>query len=145
MRLITGARQPGGTNAVFQIMGPLYAYYSSVGANTAGYPLGDSQSCSAQGVSCVWDTFDKNYALFAYVTAIAQRDRTSASTARSLPSGRRWAGSPTFGSPVSAQTAITAAIIAPATAGTTATVQTYRQGRDLLDHVGDEPRTRSSA
>ena len=43
---------------------------STVGGNTAGYPLGDSQACAAQGVACLWDTFDKNYALFAYVTAL---------------------------------------------------------------------------
>ena len=36
--LVTGAASLGGTNAVFQIMAPLYAYYSSVGAGTAGLP-----------------------------------------------------------------------------------------------------------
>jgi uncharacterized protein (TIGR03437 family) len=128
--LVTGAASVGGLNGVFQILGPLWAYYSSTGANTAGYPLGDSQTCSAQGIGCVWAAFDRGYALFAY--------------RETLPNGlgpnflvngafyTAWnalGGIAVAGSPVSAQTAnVTATIIAPATVGTIATVQTFARG-----------------
>ncbi len=126
--LITGAASLGGTNAVFQIMAPLYAYYTSIGANTAGYPLGDSQTCSAQNVSCVWDTFDKNYALFSYVTTLASGQNFNVN-GTFFTEWTALGGFATLGSPVSAQTAnITATPIAPATTGTTATVQTFAKG-----------------
>src|SRR5262249_39826839 len=44
--LVTGSASLAyaGTSPVFQVLGPLWSYYSTVGANTAGYPLGDSQA-----------------------------------------------------------------------------------------------------
>src|SRR5260370_6688639 len=60
-------------NGVFQLMPLLYAYYSSVGSNTAGYPIGDSLNCpplSSASSTCQYDVFTKNYALFAYSAAL---------------------------------------------------------------------------
>lgn len=48
----------------------LYAYYSSVGVATAGYPTSDTTSCPTlagnSGNSCQYQTFDKPYVLFVY-------------------------------------------------------------------------------
>jgi uncharacterized protein (TIGR03437 family) len=128
--LVTGAASVGGTAAVFQILAPLWTYYSSVNPNTAGYPLGDSQICAAQGVGCVWGLFDRSFALFAYQ--------------ETLPSGlgpnftvngvffTEWTAlgaMNTLGSAVSAQNAtIVGSIVPPATVGTPATVQTFARG-----------------
>jgi uncharacterized protein (TIGR03437 family) len=126
--LVTGAASIGGTNIVFQILGPLYAYYTSVGANTAGYPLGDSQTCSAQNVTCVWDTFDKSYALFSYTSTLDSGQNFSLN-GTFYTEWTAAGGIPVLGSPVTAQTTnVTAAIIAPATTATTATVQTFARG-----------------
>ena len=58
---------------VVQLMSDVYAYYTSVGANTAGYPLMDSQACAPFDMvnACTFDTFDKGYALFVYKVAFA--------------------------------------------------------------------------
>jgi uncharacterized protein (TIGR03437 family) len=125
--LITGATSMGGTNAVFQILAPLYAYYTTINANTAGYPLGDSQNCSAQGTACVWDTFDKSYALFAYASAIANGQNFNIN-GTFYTEWTAVGGLAALGAPVSAPTVTTGSIIAPATAGTTASVQQFAKG-----------------
>ena len=53
---------------VVQLLGDLYAYYSSVGAAVAGLPLYDTLPCPPidQTNSCTYDFFDKSYVLFAY-------------------------------------------------------------------------------
>ena len=53
---------------VVQLLGDLYAYYSTVGAAVAGLPLYDTLQCPPidQTNSCTYDIFDKSYALFAY-------------------------------------------------------------------------------
>ena len=60
---------------VVQLLGDLYAYYSTVGAGVAGLPLYDTLQCPPidQTNSCTYDIFDKSYALFAYQPAPAQR------------------------------------------------------------------------
>ncbi len=57
---------------VFQLGPDVYAYYTTVGATTAGYPAMDWQNCPGfdQSNSCSFDFFDKNYALFAYKNSL---------------------------------------------------------------------------
>ena len=54
-------------------MADLYAYYTTVGAGTAGLPLYDTLTCPPidQTNSCTYDFFDKSYALFAYHVPLA--------------------------------------------------------------------------
>jgi uncharacterized protein (TIGR03437 family) len=60
------------TPPVFQMDGDLYAYYTSVGVTTAGYPKMDSNPCPtfSEYNSCTYALFDKNYALFAYKNSL---------------------------------------------------------------------------
>jgi len=104
---------------VFQVLAPMYSYYSSVGAGTAGYPTMDTVTCPF--VDCQYQLFDKNYALFAYQTAsfagqnFATRD----------PFYTRWmalGGILAMGPASSAEQSVTSST------GTTATLQTYVKG-----------------
>ena len=57
------------TNAadVFQILGSIYPQYSTVGVAVAGYPVADQSGCPAvNGVTCVYQLFSMNYAIFAF-------------------------------------------------------------------------------
>jgi uncharacterized protein (TIGR03437 family) len=129
--LVTGAASAGGPNIVFQIRAPLQAYYSTVSANTAGYPLADSDVCTAQGVVCAWGIFDRGYALFAFASALPNGAGPNFTVNGTFYT--EWTslgGMNGLGSPVSAQAAnVTATIIVPpATTPTTATVQTFDKG-----------------
>ena len=42
----------------------MYAYYSTVGSGTAGYPIQDTRDCS--GSPCTYQAFDKSMVLFSY-------------------------------------------------------------------------------
>ena len=121
---------PGGTvTSVVQLLGNLYTYYTSVGAGTAGYPLMDTQIGAGIGPAnpCEYDFFDNGYALFAYAVALATGQDFSVSGGF-YTEWTKTGGISVLGSPVDGQTAITAAIVPPATAGTTATVQTFANG-----------------
>jgi uncharacterized protein (TIGR03437 family) len=63
----------GTTVLIVQLGADLYAYYSTVGAGTAGLPLFDTQNCTFidAATSCTYDIFDKSYALFAYHSPLA--------------------------------------------------------------------------
>ncbi|HYZ86934.1 MAG TPA: hypothetical protein VE621_21130 [Bryobacteraceae bacterium] len=62
---------PEGTD-VFQMLAPMYNYYSSVGVNTAGYPTQDTQVCPpTTDAPCQYQIFDKSHVLFAYLQPIA--------------------------------------------------------------------------
>ena len=123
LALVSASPTSGTPVGVVQLLANLYAYYTSVGAGTAGLPLMDTQNCPFfdPANSCEYDFFDKSYALFAYASA--------------LPTGQNFSIATTFytewtslggmngpGRPVSAQTAITAST------ATTATVQTFASG-----------------
>lgn len=113
----------GSVVQVVQLLSPLYVYYSSVGAGTAGYPLMDSQNCPAfdPANSCVWDLFDKGYALFAYANALAAGQNFSISS----PFYAEWTNVGAMngpGRPVTAPTTITAST------STTASAQTFSSG-----------------
>jgi uncharacterized protein (TIGR03437 family) len=68
---ITSTSDPS-QSLVFQMLGDLYTYYTSVGVSTAGYPTMDTQKCPPfdPANSCTWSLFSNNYALFAYQNPI---------------------------------------------------------------------------
>ncbi len=128
---------PAGTGiAVVQLLADLYGYYATVGAGTAGLPLYDTLNCPPflPGNSCTWDVFDKSYALFAYHTALATgqnftiRNQANSTSILFYTEWTNRGGITGLGPPLTAEAAITAFVVPPATAGTTATMQTYANG-----------------
>ncbi|SPE30735.1 Ig domain protein, group 2 domain protein [Candidatus Sulfopaludibacter sp. SbA6] len=117
------------TTSVVQLLGNLYGYYTSVGAATAGYPLMDSQTISGfdPNNNCEYDLFDNGYALFAYANPLATGQDFSISSGF-YTEWTKVGGISVLGRPVDVVTSITAAIVPPATAGTTATVETFASG-----------------
>lgn len=120
----------GSLPPVYQIYSPLYVYYTSVGVGMAGYPTGDSSPCPSFDPlnSCVYGIFDKGVALFAYANSLsAGQDFSITSTFYTEWNKLGAINGP--GRPVTAQvTGLTAAPIAPATAGTQYTLQTFSSG-----------------
>jgi len=109
--------------AVVQIWGGIYAYYLTIGATTAGYPLQDTQNCpgTANGSACTYQYFDKNYVLFAYNTPLATGSTFSVSGAIYT----EWYAQGAIagmGTPVTAPTTITAST------ATTASAQNFTSG-----------------
>jgi len=111
-------------STVVQLWAGVYAYYTSVGVTTAGYPLMDTQTCPYFDTvnTCTYDSFDKGYALFVYAAPLpaGQNFTVSGGYYTEWAGLGGAAGGP--GRPVTAPTAITAST------GTTATVQTYANG-----------------
>jgi uncharacterized protein (TIGR03437 family) len=133
----TGVSQDGSTLVtVYQILSDVYAYYTTVGASTAGLPLSDTQSCPfiAGGNTCTYQAFDKNYILFVYKTPLASGItnvfiRNASTTATFNTVWNKTGGLSGVGLPLTAESAtLTAAIVPPATAGTTYIVQTFSAG-----------------
>jgi len=120
-------------NATFQEQVAMYAYYSGVGAATAGYPTVDTTACPAlitsQDVnnSCQYQLFDLNYALFTYAALLLL---TSQTYSIADPFYTLWtsfggvSGNEGFalGPPLSAQTAVVSSF------SSKATMQTYDRG-----------------
>ncbi len=125
-----------GTIGVVQLLADLYAYYTTVGAGVAGLPLFDTLSCPPIDAtnSCTYDFFDKSYALFAYHAPLLTGQNftiRNLAGSTSIVFYTAWTASggiAGLGRPVDAETAITAAIVPPATTGTTATYQPYLNG-----------------
>ncbi len=112
-----------GVPDVFQVQALLYAHYSSVGVGTAGFPTIDTATCpNTPFGSCFWQSFTKNYALFAYSSPLA--NGVSAFTTKD-PYYTEWlknGGVVTFGPATSAETAVTSP------QATTGTAQTFQNG-----------------
>jgi uncharacterized protein (TIGR03437 family) len=113
-----------GVDTVVQLWAGVYAYYTSVGATTAGYPLMDTQTCAFFDVAntCSYDFFDKGYALFVYTYPLAggQNFTISGGYYTEWAGLGGMAGGP--GRPLNAPVAVTAST------GTTASAQTYAFG-----------------
>ncbi len=112
---------------VVQIYSLLYAYYTSVGAGTAGLPLMDTQVCpqfttAGAANTCQYDFFDKNYALFAYANPLATGSNFSISGAFYTEWTNLGAMSGGPGQPIDTTSTITAST------ATTATTQPYAYG-----------------
>ena len=132
---------------VVQLLGDLYAYYSTVGAAVAGLPLYDTLQCPPidQTNSCTYDIFDKSYALFAYSQPLFSGQNftiRNVAGSTSILFYTEWTargGIGGLGRPVDVESAITAFPVPPATTGTTATTQPLRLRRHLLHHVRAQP------
>jgi uncharacterized protein (TIGR03437 family) len=110
---------------VAQIYPAIFAYYSTVGAATAGAPTTDTQNCPYfdPNNSCTYQYFDKNYLLFAYANALStgvQNVYISSTFYTEWTSLGGLAGGP--GLPTAASATLTAFT------GTTATAQTFNVG-----------------
>jgi uncharacterized protein (TIGR03437 family) len=110
---------------VAQIYPAIFAYYSTVGAATAGAPTTDTQNCPYfdPNNSCTYQYFDKNYLLFAYANALSngvQNVYISSTFYTEWNSLGGLAGGP--GLPTAASATLTAST------GTTATAQTFTVG-----------------
>lgn len=105
-----------GTPDVFQVTAPMYAYYSSVGVNTAGFPAMDTAACPTT-TGCYWQQFSKDYVLFAYTSSL-----TFTLKAPFLAEWTANGGISTLGPANSAETAVTSV------AATTATTQSFQNG-----------------
>jgi len=120
---------PEASVGVFQVQAAIYAYYNTIGVNNAGYPASDTMNCpslvsaTAAGNSCVYQLFDKPYALFAY-SNIGQLASSTVSTRD--PFYSRWnalGGIAVFGPPVAAEASITGGVN-----GGVSTSQTFDRG-----------------
>jgi uncharacterized protein (TIGR03437 family) len=132
----TGVNGNGTLVTVYQIWSDVYAYYTTVGASTAGLPLSDTSNCPfiAGGNTCTYQSFDKNYILFVYKQALPSGltnvfIRNASTTSVFNTEWNTLGGLSGPGNPLTAESATqTGAVIAPATAGTTYIVQTFAAG-----------------
>ena len=126
----SGGAVGGTSQSVVQIYGPEYAYYLTVGASTAGYPLSDTLACPSfdPSNSCMFQFFDKSYALFVYANALLSGVSDLTVRQGIYTEWMALGGVTGIGRPISVETAVTATVIAPATKGSTATAQTFSAG-----------------
>ena len=114
----------GSSLPVAQIYPGIFAYYSTIGASTAGAPLSDTRNCPFfdPNNSCTYQAFDKNYVLFAYASPLASgvQNASVSSTFYTLWTSLGGIGGP--GMPTSASATMTAST------GTAATAQTFTTG-----------------
>lgn len=59
-----------GNVVVYQVLGPMFSYYSTITESSAGYPTYDTQTCPAlnsnPNAGCLFQTFANDYVLFVY-------------------------------------------------------------------------------
>ncbi|HEV2445028.1 MAG TPA: Ig-like domain-containing protein, partial [Candidatus Sulfopaludibacter sp.] len=128
---VSGAAPDGSVTLILQIDAPVYAYYLTIGATTAGYPLADTGTCPSFDPtnSCMFQLFDKNYALFVYGNPLGTTGATNFPVSGTIYT--EWSalgGVGGIGLPTSAPASITATKIPPATAGSAASAQTFSNG-----------------
>lgn len=112
-----------GTPDVVQMRELMYAYYTTVGVSTAGFPTNDTATCPNSPIgTCFWQSFNKKYALFAYASALANGSSTFTTKDPYYTEWLNNGGIVTFGPATSAETAVTSP------AASAATVQTYQNG-----------------
>ena len=122
---VTGPQSDGSVTLVGQIWGPVYGYFTSLGgAGTVGYPLSDTQGCPYfdSANSCLYQPFDKSYALFSYTNALISGGTNFAVNGTFYTQWTKAGGLGGVGRPITAQTTVTAST------GTAATAQTYSAG-----------------
>lgn len=110
---------------VAQIYPAIFAYYSTVGAATAGAPTTDTQTCPYfdPNNSCTYQYFDKNYLLFAYANALSNGVQNVYVSSTFYTA---WNGLGGFGGGPGLPTAASATLTA--STGTTATAQPFTVG-----------------
>lgn len=122
---ISSTQADGSVVSVVQIWGPIYSYFTSLGGvGTVGYPLADTAACPYfnPANSCVYQLFDKGYALFAYASPLVSGASNFDITGTLYTQWTKSGGLSGLGRPITAQTTVTAST------GTTATSQTYSAG-----------------
>jgi uncharacterized protein (TIGR03437 family) len=109
---------------VAQIYPAIFAYYSTIGAATAGAPTTDTQPCTAFSStnSCTYQYFDKNYLLFAYASALSTGVQTAYISSTFYTEWNTLGGFGGPGFPTTATATLTAST------ATTATAQTFTSG-----------------
>jgi uncharacterized protein (TIGR03437 family) len=114
----------GSSLPVAQMYPGVFAYYSTLGASTAGAPLSDTLNCPffQTGNSCTYQAFDKNYVLFAFASALASGVQDAPVTPAFYASWTSLGGLGGPGIPIADSATLTAST------GTTATAQTYTSG-----------------
>lgn len=104
---------------VYQVTTDMYAYYSTAGSGTAGYPIHDTRDC--RGTPCVYQAFDKKIVLFSYQSnTVEPKDITLRD-----PFYTRWealTGISGLGPPTSAEQNIASSF------GGASTAQTFQNG-----------------
>ncbi|MCS7025729.1 MAG: hypothetical protein NZV14_13090, partial [Bryobacteraceae bacterium] len=110
----------------YQLYPGLNSYYQSVGVNNAGFPTMDTGACAslADGTTCAYQTFDKDYALFVYGPSRLRSVITAQYTVKP-PFFERWnqlGGIAGLGPATSAETNISS------TSGITAVNQVFAAG-----------------
>ena len=121
----TSAPVVEGVTAVFQMQASMYAYFNSIGVNTAGMPTTDTLNCPSLNTAnaCTYQLFDKPYALFVFKEQVNNSANTFYTRA---PFYAKWAaagGISGMGPAVSAETAVTSSVSSAA-----ATAQYFDRG-----------------
>jgi hypothetical protein len=106
--------------AVVLVNAPMFSYYLTVGAATAGYPLANTNNCPV--VNCEYQLFSNNYALFVYYTSL-----TSSATGYSV-SGNIYSLWTTLGGPGGVGMATSAPTAVTSLSKTTGTAQLFTSG-----------------
>ena len=89
---------------VWQVLGPMYTYYTSVGVGAAGYPTMDTTTCPTNTFgTCVYQNFSSNYALFVYESLSTNFTLKG----NSYTSWTNAGGIATMGAPVSSSASVT--------------------------------------
>src|SRR5207244_13506859 len=74
---MTTALPTDGSVDVAQVLANMYAYYQTVGVNTAGFPTTDTLTCpKLTTIACEYQFFNKNYVLFSYDTSTFNGDNS---------------------------------------------------------------------
>jgi len=110
------------TTGVYQVLAPMYTYYSSITEDAAGYPTGNTAICPNIS-GCQYQLFSNNYALFTY-TAGTNVNGTGFSASGNIYTVWNNLGGPssTLGMAYAAQAAVTSP------AKTTANAQVFSSG-----------------
>lgn len=112
------------SNAVFQVQGGMYSYYTSVGPTTAGMPVTDTIACPSlvTANSCQYQLFDKPYALFVYKNTLGVNGSTFSTRVPYYTVWQNLGGINVMGPANSVETAVTSSF------ATAATMQTFDRG-----------------
>ncbi len=118
--------------AVLQVTAGIFAYYSTLGLGTVGFPTTDTLTCPTAGSnSCTYQIFSNDYALFAYNSPLANGQTCESGSDTDCvyikdPEFTKWQSLGGVGSTVGLPISTTATITASTT--TTATQQLFTGG-----------------
>ena len=99
---------------IWQVHGPLYDYWTSIGVATAGYPQIDTQRCPPVIATCQYQVFDKTHVLFVHTAQSANNTFLSEGVFYTKWTGA--GGMNTFGPAIAAVETVTSGAKTSATA-----------------------------